>query len=414
MKNILWICLCLTAPLLTAAQTRTDSNIAIVRKVADYIITHASFKFTGIDNKQVYDRITDVPADVKVKLADKAAGWHYPNGVLNIALLDLGQLLGDDRYTQYAMHQLRFAFDHAAYFEALHKKGISYPGFPFRPLWITRILDDCGSMGASLLEVYKKEKRDDYRAYINRAAKHIHELQERLPDGTLCRPNPYKWTIWGDDLYMSVPFLARMGALTGEKKYWDDAIAQVKHFTHYLWNPGTGLYTHYYYQDLQRQGVAHWGRANGWIMLAKVHLLNHLPAGYPGRDSVLADFTQQMLGVARYQGPDGLWHQVLDRTDSYTETSCTAMFVYAIARAVNEGWVDKRYMSIAQRGWEGLVKEKIMADGQLKDVCIGTNTSADMAFYYNRPTEINDFHGTGPVIEAGIEIIRYARSNGGK
>ncbi|WP_429051467.1 glycoside hydrolase family 88/105 protein [Chitinophaga sp. W3I9] len=408
-KQTLVLLLGITLPLAALSQDNS-ADAAVVKKVADYAVAHAAFQFKD-DNNQTWNTSKEIPAGTTARISDHLSEWHYPNGVLNIAMTDLGNYLKDEKYTAFAQRHVAFAFDNYAYFEALSKKGVKYKSFPFNQLINTRVLDDCGAMGASLLDVYQKVKRSDYRAYIDKAANHISKVQERLADGTLCRPTPYKWTLWGDDLYMSVPFLARMGKLTGNNAYFDDAVAQVKHFSHYLWDERNELYVHYYYEDLKRQGVAHWGRANGWIMLAKVQLLNDLPANHPGRNEVIADVTRQILGVAKYQSASGLFHQVLDRTDSYTETSCTAMFVYSIARGVNEGWLDKRYISIAERGWEGLVKEKIQEDGQLKDVCIGTNTSADLSFYYNRPTELNDFHGIGPVIEAGIEIMRYRANN---
>jgi rhamnogalacturonyl hydrolase YesR len=39
------------------------------------------------------------------------------------------------------------------------------------------------------------------------------------------------------------------------------------------------------------------------------------------------------------QGGMGLWHQLLDKTDSYLETSASAMFTFTIARGVNRGWL---------------------------------------------------------------------------
>lgn len=407
MKKLAFICLGMSMGSLAMAQ---DSDIAIVRKVADHLISHAGFKFIG-DNNQTYTSSKDIPAGVKVKVSDPTSNWHYPNGVTNIAMMDLAAYTRDSKYSDYARRHLDFAFDNCKPFELLQQQNKKYPSFPFNQLINFRVLDDCGAMGASVLDVYQQVKRPEYKTYIDNAANHIFNKQERLPDGTFCRPNPYQWTIWGDDLYMSVPFLARMGKLTGERKYYDDAVKQVLQFSKYLWDEKAGLYAHYYYEDLKRQGVAHWGRANGWIMMAKVQLLNFLPKDHPGRAAVLADLTRQILGVAPYQSASGIFHQVLDRTDSYTETSATAMFAYCIARAVNEGWLDKRYITIAERAWEGIVKEKITEEGLLKDVCIGTNTSADITFYYNRPTELNDFHGIGPVIEAGIEVARYHAAN---
>ncbi len=408
MKKLALLCLGIGLAGISSAQENND--IAVVKKVADYAIAHAAFKFIG-DNNQTYSTSKEIPTGVKAKISDNLSSWHYPNGVLNIAMVDLGNYLKEEKYSNYAKKHLAFAFDNCKPFEILQQKNEKYPNFPFNQMINFRVLDDCGAMGASVIDVYNTVKRPDYKTYIDNAANHISNKQERLSDGTLCRPTPVKWTLWGDDLYMSVPFLARMGKLSGDNKYFDDAVAQIKHFSNYLWDDKAGLYVHYYYEDLKRQGVAHWGRANGWIMMAKVQLLNFLPQNHPGRNEVVADLTRQILGVAPYQSANGIFHQVLDRTDSYTETSCTAMFVYCIARAVNEGWLDKRYITIAEKGWEGLVKEKITEDGQLKDVCIGTNTSADISFYYNRPTELNDFHGIGPVIEAGIEVARYHAAN---
>ena len=48
------------------------------------------------------------------------------------------------------------------------------------------------------------------------------------------------------------------------------------------------------------------------------------------------------------QAPDGMWRQVLDQPDLWEETSCTAMFAYGIARAVNRGWIDASYLEVAR------------------------------------------------------------------
>jgi rhamnogalacturonyl hydrolase YesR len=145
------------------------------------------------------------------------------------------------------------------------------------------------------------------------------------------------------------------------------------------------------------------------MMMAKTQLLNLLPGDHPGREEVRLDLERQILGIAKYQNGDGLWHQLLDKNDSYTETSCTAMFVYAVARAVNQKWIDKRYATIALRGWEGLVAQKITAEGQVRDVCVGTGIQENLVFYYQRPTTLQNKHGLGPMLEAGIEVIRLKK-----
>jgi hypothetical protein len=107
----------------------------------------------------------------------------------------------------------------------------------------------------------------------------------------------------------------------------------------------------------------------------------------------------------QYQDPGGMWHQILDKPDSYLESSVTAMFVYAIAKAVNEGWINKRFITIAQNGWDALAK-KVTADGQIPDICIGTSIEEDIRYYYTRPVALNDTHGLGAFLMAGAEIIK--------
>lgn len=43
----------------------------------------------------------------------------------------------------------------------------------------------------------------------------------------------------------------------------------------------------------------------------------------------------QASGVARYQGKNGLWHQLLDKEDSYEEITGSSMFVFGIAKGVS-------------------------------------------------------------------------------
>lgn len=391
---------------------QNDVDELIVRRVADYILEHGELGFKDINTGEVFKSTKNVPEGAKLRFLNSFGEWHYTNGVLNMALINLSKFTGDKKYADYAAQHVAFGMDNYKYFQARYNKEKDGPhySFPFGQLWTMRELDDCGAMGASMIDVYEFVKRDDYKKYIENTANHITKEQERIEDGTLVRSFPYKMTLWADDLYMSVPFLARMGKFSGDKKYWDDAITQVKNFSKYLWDSDKELYWHCYYTDLKRNGVAHWGRCNGWVMMAKVHLLNFLPENYPGREDIIKDLERQILGIAKYQSKEGLWHQLLDKNDSYLESSCSAMFVYCIARAVNQGWIDKRYASIALKGWEGLKEYKIQLDGQVKDICVGTGIEDNLVFYYERPARLNEKHGLGAVIDAGIEIIKLKKT----
>jgi len=139
-------------------------------------------------------------------------------------------------------------------------------------------------------------------------------------------------------------------------------------------------------------------------------LLRYLPVDFPKRDTIIKNLEKQIIGVSRYQNANGLWNQILDKQDSYQESSSTAMFVYSIAKAVNEHWIDSRYASIAIEGWNGLKNEMITPEGSMKNVCIGTGIQNDLCFYYKRPAKTNDPHGSGALILAGIEIAKLRQN----
>ncbi|MCX6132916.1 MAG: glycoside hydrolase family 88 protein [Ignavibacteriales bacterium] len=388
------------------AQSATDIERTL-RAVANGIVKDSVFSFVDQKSGRHIKYATEAPEDAQLRLVSPYADWRYWNGVLNISLIRLGETLHQASFADFAVRNVAFSFDNVGCFKDRYK-GEGKWNYPFGQHFIMEELDDCGAMGASVIEVYRSDRQDRYRSYIDQAAAHMLKRQTRLNDGTFARSFPHKWTLWSDDLYMSISFLSRMGALTGDRKYFDDAALQVINFQKYVFDVNTGLMYHCWYSDVQRPGVAFWGRANGWALMAQVDLLDRLPTNHPSRPQLLEILKRHILGVARYQGAEGLWHQLLDKPDSYVETSCSAMFAYAIARSVNKGYIEQRYASIARRGWEG-VTSKIRSDGQIEGVCAGTSVSDDLVAYYCRPTPLNDIHGIGAVILAGTEILQLAK-----
>jgi unsaturated rhamnogalacturonyl hydrolase len=379
------------------------SDLKIIQLVADNIFNNTTYTIIDKENKESYTSSKNLPTDKEFKIESPYVEWKYWNGVLNIAMLELSKITAEEKYKQYSIKNYQFVFENLDFFEALYKSGIKNTGM--EKFFEMRMLDDCGAMGAGLIEVYQIDKEKRYREYIDKVANYIMNKEYRLEDGTLARLGPYEKTIWLDDLYMSIPFIARYGKLIGDIKYFQFATKQVIQFTKYLYDEYTGLYFHCYYDNIKENGVARWGRANGWSIMAQANLLDVIPKDYPERDTLLDIYRQQIIGLSRYQSESGLWHQILDKTDSYLETSCSAMFTYAIAKGVNEGWLEEDFKTVALKGWEGM-KTKIQLDGQVKDICVGTGIQNDLVFYYKRPTELNDIHGLGAVILAGVEILK--------
>jgi rhamnogalacturonyl hydrolase YesR len=99
---------------------------------------------------------------------------------------------------------------------------------------------------------------------------------------------------------------------------------------------------------------------------------------------------------------------LLDKTDSYLETSASAMFTFAIARGVNRGWLSPAYAPVAQAGWQALAT-RVQADGRIAGICVSTTAAYDAVYYYNRPTDLGAMQGYGPTLMAGAEVIAMLR-----
>ena len=394
--------LMVVVPLSICAQSKTNTE-EIVRKVADNIIKTTSFTFVNNKTGEKFESPKGKDTTSSVRAESKFNRWQYVNGVLTVGMLRVADVLRDEKYSAYSRKNFDFIFNNLDYFKKIFDGGNN--SVEYRPVFLIRSLDDCGSMSAGLLDVYQFDKRKEYLDYLNRVSDHILTKQVRFPDGTLARNGPRRMTLWADDLYMSVPYLARMGKLTGDKRYFDFAIHQVEQFNKYIYDSTTGLYFHCYYNDQNMNGVARWGRCNGWVAMAQTELINSLPSDHPRRNELIKILLRQIVGYSRFQDSTGMWRQILDRPDSYLESSVTAMFVYTVAKAVNEGWISPRYLRIAQFGWNALA-QRVTADGLVPDICVGTSIEEDILYYYNRPTETNDTHGLGAFLMAGAEMLK--------
>jgi rhamnogalacturonyl hydrolase YesR len=232
----------------------------------------------------------------------------------------------------------------------------------------------------------------------------------RLKDGTIARNRPQPNTIWLDDLFMSVPAIAQMGKLTGETKYFDEACKQVLSYAKRMFNKEKGVYIHGWVEAMTEHPEFYWARANGWAFMTEVELLEVLPENHPQRPQILQLLRAHAKGLAAYQSGSGFWHQLLDRQDSYLETSATAIYTYSLARAINRGWIDPlAFGPMTLLAWNA-VSTKINARGQVEGTCVGTGMAFDPAFYYFRPTSPFAAHGYGPVLLAGAEVINLLKN----
>jgi unsaturated rhamnogalacturonyl hydrolase len=382
---------------------------AVLDRIRDHFVRNTPYRIIDTSTGTPITNLTTPTRTAGIDLRSaEFIDWTYSMGVVLSAMLHITDVTGDASFQAYTFKNFDFIFEHLPYFRQ-QAKLFGLQSYGYRRLIEMRELDDCGSIGAALIRTYAKKPDPKYKEGIELAANHILTKQPRLPDGTLARARPVATALWIDDAYMSIPFLAQMGKMTGEKKYFDDAAQQMIGMSARMFDASKGLFDHSWFANMEEDARFYWGRGDGWAMVAMAELLTVMPDDHPSRGRVMEIFKRAARGAVETQSGTGLWHQLLDRTDSYLETSASAMFTFAIARGVNRGWLPVSYAPVAQTGWRA-IEQRVRPDGQIEGICVGTTAAYDAVYYYNRPTALNAMQGYGPTLMAGAEVLTMIRN----
>lgn len=367
--------------------------------------------------REIIDTETNIPITDYKKLPPKFdlaesdyRLYKYTWGVTYSGMLKAYLVTGSPKFLNYSESRLRLLYNILPVVNKLVEADENYKS-DFKEILKPRNLDESGAMCAAMIQWSRSGKLDfSLRKYIDSYTDFILNKQYRLEDGTFARKGPYESTLWLDDLYMSVPALSQLYALTGEEKYLNDAVRQILQFSSRMFVPQTNLYMHSYVTTMPVHPAFHWGRANGWAILAMSDLLDVMPQNHPDRPKILQQYQLFCFGLLQFQAKNGMWHQLINRSDSYLESSATAMFVYGLARGINNGWLDnKTFGPAALLGWNGL-STQINNMGQIENVCVGTGVSYEPAYYYYRNVHVYAAHGYGPVLMAGSEMITLIKN----
>ena len=425
--KFVWLAL-LMAPLSTSAPAQ-ESNGRIPVYPVPYTYPTVKGVSKVLDRVRVYyestSPLTIVDADTGEEITDFStpneharvsdgfsSEWTYTHGVVLSAFEYLDDVTGDDRFFANNKRFFDFVVEHLPYFREQAEQFGQKEKIPaWNRILDFHALDDCGSIGAAMIKTYLKHENDDYLALIERVDQHVSNNQFRLDDGTLARHRPQYESVWADDLYMSVPFLANMAVLTGEDRYFDDAARQILQQAERLYIPEKELFDHgWSVTSADYDPRFYWGRANGWTLMAMAELLGLMPKDHPDRDEILHLYRSMIRSLANLQDGTGFWHNLLDRPNTFKETSATAMFTFAIGKGINEGWINHVYGPVAITGWNA-VTTRVLENGAVDGTVEGTTFAHDNTYYYHRGRSIYATHGYGPVLYAGAEIIRLLQND---
>ncbi|BDG36121.1 MULTISPECIES: glycoside hydrolase family 88/105 protein [Anoxybacillaceae] len=329
-----------------------------------------------------------------------AGKWHYHQGVFLYGMLKVWEKTGKPEYFDYVKGYFDYLIDEEGNFVFAR--------------------DELDSLqpGMLLFTIYKETEDRRYKI----AAKKLRGLfstLNRTKEGGFWHKDKYPYQMWLDGLFMAGPFALMYSHEYNEPELIDMVLFQEKLMRTHMKDAKTGLLYHAW--DEKREAPwSHpvtgcspefWGRSIGWYSAAVVEILDRLPQNHIGRRELIESIQSLVESLIDFQDQEtGLWHQVVDkgdREDNWLESSCSSLFIYAIAKAIQKEYIDPKYLQAAQFAYEGLLKNMIVYDSDgswiMKGICIGTS-AGKYDYYVSRPTSENDLHGVGAFVLASIAL----------
>jgi len=340
----------------------------------------------------------------------KPEKWSYEQGVVLKGIESVWYNTADGRYFKYIQHSIdRF----------VNEDG-TIKTYKLDDYNLDNVLN-----GRVLLLLYKVTGQDKYR----RAADLLREqlkTQPRTSEGGFWHKKVYPSQMWLDGLYMAEPFYAEYGATFHEDADFDDIAKQFVLMELHARDVKTGLLYHGWDESRKQRwanrqtgtSANFWGRAVGWYAMALVDTLDYFPKDHPQRNSLIAILKRLAVAVERYQDrQSGLWFEVLDQSGTagnYAEASVSSMFVYALAKGVREGYLPASYLNVAQKGYQGILKQFLETEPNGQVVLKGTVSVGGLGgdpyrdgsyrYYLSEKVVNNDPKGLGAFLLASSEM----------
>lgn len=261
--------------------------------------------------------------------------------------------------------------------------------------------------GAPMIELYKVTGQEQYLKPVDEIWQYIRDHAARTTEGALghSKRQRNRNQLWVDSLYMTCPTLAKYSNVINDPAPLDDAVRQLELAAKYLQDKETGLFLHMWDEPTGKATASFWGRGNGWVIISLVDVLEFLPKQHPKYDQLVMILNRQINGLIQYQSPNGMWHTVIDRIDSYQETSATAMITYAIAKAMQLELISEDYKAQLLNAWQGLSK-RVNEDGVVTGASLGTLPYSGGSFeYYDSISTAESTWGTGSFLRAGAKLM---------
>lgn len=264
------------------------------------------------------------------------------------------------------------------------------------------------------------------------------EKQPRTNEGVWWHKNIYANQVWLDGIYMGLPFytLSASYLKKNTNKVYNDAVTQLMSTSAKTYDEKTGLWKHAWDETHSMFWANHytglsqhtWGRAQGWMTMAMIEMLDALPQNYARRGEVIDLLNKVLSSVIKYQDKNtGLWYQVMDVNDkdgNYLEATCSSMFAYSLLKGYRLGYLkDPKFLEAGKKAYNGILDNfiRVNADStiSLTHCCsvagLGPNSNprrdGSFEYYISEPIRDNDAKGVGPFIWASLEMEKLSSNN---
>lgn len=366
--------------------------------------------------KQAFDnwhvRIADGLMSIYPELGKR---WSYDYGVVWKGMAALYALTGEEKYFGY----IRRGVD----------SFLSADGLTIRDYFREEYNLDYINNGKLLLYLWEKTGEKRYRAAAELLLDQVLH-QPRTPEGGFWHKKIYPDQMWLDGLYMCAPFYAQAAKLFRHPEWLEDIVHQFLLIREKTLHKPTGLNLHAWdsarvqpWADLATGCSPHvWGRAVGWYACAAVDTLEFLPEDSLHRAKMLAMLSELLPAIWKARdGRTGVWMQVMDvpdRPGNYAESSCSAQFIYATAKAARLSYFTGIPADAIHDAWKGAVDQfiEVYKGNAIVTKCcqvagLGNVGERDgsFAYYMSEPIVANDPKGSGAMLQAAAEMEGYGR-----
>lgn len=410
-KIKLIIAICSSLVCSATARHNTDStpiaSVDIAKKFAQTVMT------TYPDSIVVKKFVQHLLQDKQGTDPDKRpASWNYEEAVVLRGVENLWKYTQDKAYFDYTSKIVNHFINADGSIRTYERQDYN---------------SDQVTGGLQLLMLYDATKEEKYK----KAAAILREQitwQPRTKEGGFWHKHKYPYQMWLDCMYMLNLYYAEYAHYFDTPQYFDDVANQFIFLEKHNKNPKTGLYCHGWDESKSQkwanpqtgQSPEVWSRAMGWYAMALVDVLAIFPKNHPKRAALLKILKDLAPVLEKYQDKNtGVWYQIVDKADwegNYLEASGSTMFVYALTKGVRLGFLDKKYLATAQKGFDGILQNFVNIDEKglihIHKSCSGAGLggvpyrAGNFEYYINEPTRSDDLKTIGPLINAALEMAK--------